>query len=297
MGHLNINSLRNKFELIKEAFFNNIDVFFLSETKLDETFPNSQFQIEGYKNFRLGRNCHRGGVCMYVNQDIAARRVKYNFLSNIESIYLELNLRKRKWLVIDIYKPPSYSEDAFIKSLFSCLTNATKEFENILLLGDFNMTAENTKMKQLLNTFSLESLITSLTCFKSVKPTCIDLTLTNHKQYFIKSRTPVTGISDFHVLTLTIMRKIFCKGNPKTKFYRDYKNFDCEMFERKLSCSLLSFQSLDYVFLLLLSKYAPIKKKILRANHSPFMMKTLSKLIMFRLQLKNNLLLEITKLV
>ena len=62
---MNINSLRNKFEL-KKVFFNNIDVFFLSETKLDETFPSNQFQIEGYKNFRLDRNCYGGGVCMYV---------------------------------------------------------------------------------------------------------------------------------------------------------------------------------------------------------------------------------------
>ena len=60
MDHLNINSLRNKFELI-------IDLFFLSETKLDETLPSNQFQIEGYKNFRLDRNCYGGGVCMYVN--------------------------------------------------------------------------------------------------------------------------------------------------------------------------------------------------------------------------------------
>ena len=110
---------------------------------------------------------------MYFNQDIAATRVKYNSLSNIESICLELSLRKRKWLVINIYKPPSYSEDTFIKSLFSCLTNVTKEFENIVLLGDFNMTAGNTKLEQLLNTFSLESLITSPTCFKSVTPTIL----------------------------------------------------------------------------------------------------------------------------
>ena len=55
---------------------------------------------------------------MYFNQDIAVRRVEYNSLSNIESICLELNLRKRKWLVKGIYKSPSYSEDVFIKSLF-----------------------------------------------------------------------------------------------------------------------------------------------------------------------------------
>ena len=99
----------------------------------------------------------------------------------MESISLELNLRKRKWLVVGIYKPPSYSEDTFIKSLFSCLTNIKKEFENIVLLGDFNMITENTKTEQLLNTFSLESLITSRNSFKSVTPTCIDLVLTNQK--------------------------------------------------------------------------------------------------------------------
>ena len=141
-------------------------MFFLSETKLGETFPNNQFQIESFKNLRLDRNRYGGGICMYASQDIAARRVEYNSLCNIESICLELNLRKRKWLIIGIYKPPSHTEETFIKSLFSCLTNAAKEFENIVLLGDFNMTAENTKMEQLLNTFSLESLITLPTCLK-----------------------------------------------------------------------------------------------------------------------------------
>ena len=103
---------------------------------------------------------------MYVNRYIAARCVEYNSVSNIESICLEINIKKRQWLVIGVYKHSSYSEVAFIKSLFSCLTNATKEFENIVLLGDFSITPENTKMEQLLNTFSLESLITSPTCFK-----------------------------------------------------------------------------------------------------------------------------------
>ena len=106
----------------------------------------------------------------------------------------------------------------------------------------------------------------------------------------MKSQTLLTGIFDFHALTLTIMRNTFCKGNPKTNFYRDYKNFDCEMFESKFNYSLQSLQLLDYtcfhnVFLLLLNKYAPIKK--IWANHSPFMAKILGKTTMFRSQLKD----------
>ena len=53
------------------------------------------------------------------------------------------------------------------------------------------------------------------------------------------------------------------------------------MFKRELSYSLQSFQLLEYTrfqcFFLLLNKYAPIKKKMLLANHSPFMTKTLRK--------------------
>ena len=76
-------------------------------------------------------------------------------------------------------------------------------------------------MEQLRNTSSLiHSPITAPICFKSVAPTCIDLILSNHKQYFMKSQALVTGIPDFHALTLTIMRNTFCKGNLKITFYR-----------------------------------------------------------------------------
>ena len=47
----------------------------------------------------------------------------------------------------------------------------------------------------------------------------------------------MTGISDSHALNLTIMRNTFCKGNRKTKFFRDFTNFDREIFESDLSYS------------------------------------------------------------
>ena len=56
MGHININSLRNKFESIK-PISPNFDIFLVSETKLDESFPNKQFYISGYRMFRQDRNC------------------------------------------------------------------------------------------------------------------------------------------------------------------------------------------------------------------------------------------------
>ena len=39
MGHLNINSLLNMFEILKLLVKNSLDIFIISDTKLDETFP------------------------------------------------------------------------------------------------------------------------------------------------------------------------------------------------------------------------------------------------------------------
>ena len=48
IAHLNINSIRNKFEMLKEVVGNKIDVLLISETKLDDTFPLNQFILEGF---------------------------------------------------------------------------------------------------------------------------------------------------------------------------------------------------------------------------------------------------------
>ena len=43
----------------------NIDVFLLMETKIDDTFNNRQFRIEGFSApFLLDRNRHGGGIPM-----------------------------------------------------------------------------------------------------------------------------------------------------------------------------------------------------------------------------------------
>ena len=45
IGHLNINSIRFKFEFIKEPTGNNIDIFLISETKLNDTFPSLWWMV------------------------------------------------------------------------------------------------------------------------------------------------------------------------------------------------------------------------------------------------------------
>ena len=46
MGHPNINSMRNKFELLSSLIVGKIDIPMLSETRFDATFPTNQFFIK-----------------------------------------------------------------------------------------------------------------------------------------------------------------------------------------------------------------------------------------------------------
>ena len=62
----------------------------------------------------------------------------------------------------------------------------------------------------------------------------------------MKSRTFITGISDFHAHTNSIMKLTYTKGNPKIKFYRDYKNFDNDLFKVYLENSLRNLTNLTY---------------------------------------------------
>ena len=48
LGHLNINSLRNKFESLNELIKDTFDIFLVSESRLDSSFPDCQFSIPGY---------------------------------------------------------------------------------------------------------------------------------------------------------------------------------------------------------------------------------------------------------
>ena len=121
-----------------------------------------------------------------------------------------------------------------------------------------------------MNTFSLESLI-----------------LTNKKNLFKNSNVLEIGISDHHSFITTVLRTQLIKGNAKMKMHRDYKTFNTDFFKRDLRERLENHTSYDYscfqnIFIALLNKHAPIKKKKMRFNNNPFMSKAWRKAIMHR---------------
>ena len=94
-GYLNINSLRNKREFLETMIRNHFDIFLVSETKLDSSFPGSKFTTPGYRLFHKDRNEHGRGLIFYVNQDIPFKTINTsNFPNSFEVLTLKINLKK-----------------------------------------------------------------------------------------------------------------------------------------------------------------------------------------------------------
>ena len=110
IGHININSIRNKFEPLVSFINNNLDILMISETKIDDTFPDSQFLIKGFSvPYRLDRTAKGGGILLYITEDIPSRRLKkVTFGESFEGFFIEINLRSKKWLLGCSYNPSGY---------------------------------------------------------------------------------------------------------------------------------------------------------------------------------------------
>ena len=107
IGHLNIISLPGKFDQLKVVIENNIDIPIATETKIDSSFSSSQFMIKGFSMpFRFDRNRSGGGVIIYDRDDISSKQLtKHKLPDNIEGVFIEVNLRKIKWLIFSRYHP------------------------------------------------------------------------------------------------------------------------------------------------------------------------------------------------
>ena len=98
-AHLNINSLRNKFEFLVEFVKGKVDILMISEANINESFPLGQFKINGFNTpFCPDRNTNAGGIMLFVQEEIPAKLIGSE-TPPIEGFYVERQLRKQKWLM------------------------------------------------------------------------------------------------------------------------------------------------------------------------------------------------------
>ena len=242
-----------------------IDILTVLETKLDSSFPQAQFRIEGYAPpFRCDRNSHDGGILFFIKEDISTKIISITPLKDSEGIFVELNFRMKKVLLCCSYDPHKNLISNHLNILGKILDTQMKIYDNFLIVRDFNSEVTETAMENFCGTYHLHNLIKDRTCLKNPhKPLCIDLLLTSFPKSFLKSQTLETGLSDFHKLTLVILKIRYKKQRPLVVTYRDYKNFSNETFRTELLSAVARYSNISFAdfhskFLYLLGKHAPV---------------------------------------
>ena len=101
IGHINIQGLNNKIDQVRfmlSSEKNRIQIFGLSETKLQNFHPDNIYEINGYqKPFRRDRQKNQGGgILLYVENGVACKHRPDLEHKQLESIWLEVKPKKSK---------------------------------------------------------------------------------------------------------------------------------------------------------------------------------------------------------
>ena len=157
IAQLNINSIRNKFTSLSNMIKDNIDILLISETKIDSSFPTVQFHIDGYTIHRRDRNENGGGLPLYVKEDVPSTLLKTD--SEIEAFYVELNIRKKKWLLCCSYNPNKNSITNHLVEIGKNNDLFSSKYENFILLGDFNSEPSEQPMSDFCHVYNCQNII------------------------------------------------------------------------------------------------------------------------------------------
>ena len=215
--NLNINSISNKFGNLKLIIQDKIDILVITETKTDSTFPLNQFAIQGYsKPYRFDRNKNGCGVFIYVREDILSRELKiHNTPEDTESIFIDINLIKTKWLFCGCYHLPSQSDKYFFENIGKTLNKYSKHYDKFMLVGDFNTEESEPCLSQFLYECNTKNIVKENNCFKNtLNPSCIDLFITDSPLGFQNAIAVSNRLSNFRKMVITVTKMSFKKQSP-----------------------------------------------------------------------------------
>ena len=290
VGYININSIRNKLLGLFSVLQDDLDFLTIAETKLDSSFPNSQFLVKGYKPpFRLDVSDTSGGLLVYIKNGLSAIFLKdFVVPKNIQIIPLQINLKNCKWLILSLYRPPKQDLRYFLEVLSDMID--FYNFEKYIVIGDLNSDSKNGKLEGFLDSQTLFNHVNFNTCFKSDQGSCIDLILSNQRRCLQNTGSFDCGLSDYHHLVYTMLKSTFTRLQAKKIYYRSYRNFLENLFSIELDSFLgsnLDYNSFENILQTVLDRHAPMKCKYIRGNEKPHMNANLKKAIMKHSRLWN----------
>ena len=86
--------------------------------------------------------------------------------SNLDILVLELYQNNRILLFLGVYKPPNENDIEFLNRIMKSLDYYSQKTPNVIIIGDFNITTENTHYQCTMQAYQLNNLVKELICFQ-----------------------------------------------------------------------------------------------------------------------------------
>ncbi|KAI8130510.1 hypothetical protein CVS40_0789 [Lucilia cuprina] len=246
--HFNAQSLvprknSTKFDEIRNLIMDcDIDAVGITETWYKEFIYDSAVSIPGFKLFRKDRSgCRGGGVCLYIRNNLKTGNIfDEQYDVNVESLFVEIILEHNSVALLGVIYLPN--------GQFLCcervLENFSSRYNNIILMGDFNINlfingaivrkiCERLSLYIVHNSlpthYSPQQLSTSLIDFYLVS----DIELVSSKHQF-----QIPALNSYHA-AIFITYNISQFKNPDIYLCRDYSNLSYDQ-------CLLQLESMNF---------------------------------------------------
>lgn len=168
------------------------------------------------------------GVGMFIKNDI-----KFKILTtsnNFEQLWVDINILNKRYCIGVVYRPPDFSYDFFLTVLENTIAYDLTQADYLFCLGDFNINMldfENNHVLAINNFmkgFGFCQVIEHPTRLSSL----LDLAIVSDISLVINKGAIETKISDHDLIFINLSANVKC--TPKVIKYRDYKNFNYELF-------------------------------------------------------------------
>jgi len=252
---LNCQSLKGHWDKIKDLIYeitvSGLQLDIIGLTEVFKTPENLKFDLEGFRPLltktRPDARDNRGGVGMYINEDISyiERTDLSIFIPHvIETLFVEITdkLTNQHSIIGTIYRPntpPLANIQTFLLNLYEIIEKIAQEKKPCYLMGDFNIDLlkikTDNKTKEFFDTMLTHGYIpqiTKPTRITNQSATLIDNIFSNNIEQENNSGIIITSVAD-HYGILHIVKKRKLSSTPATREIRIFskKNvqFLCDM--------------------------------------------------------------------
>ena len=238
IGQININSIRNQFEELIYIVNNEIDILMLSETKLDNTLPTSQFFMQGCSiSFRTDWTL-KGGILGTSKKISLGKKLHWHWYL-LWTIFNSNKLKKKSGyevvLIIDIKT-----------TLVPQVTLAEHEINwvQVMMIILYFLGSNNVKVSEHIQ--SKKSCLSKHLFQKTQELLCVLIWfLKNCLWSFQNTADFETGLSDFHKFTFTVLKQYYPKQKQKVVFHWKYKHFCNDLFRSETENELSNYDIND----------------------------------------------------